>query len=164
MCFAIDWLSTSLTRRGHLKRHPTIRSSVAPGLPRCATVALAGSCELESPDLSICPATPLRWCPAKGPHNSANAMSCLTLARMKNWRPRYGGLEIRYHLTASPLTSRSMQDGGTLSRIVVHQLFNPVRDALCRLPQLLHRPVRSVALGHVARPRVVDQALGQRAG
>ena len=52
---------------------------------------------------------------------------------------------------------------GALRLNRVHQLINPVRNALRRLPELLHGPVGGVALGHVARPRVVDQAFGQRA-
>ena len=50
----------------------------------------------------------------------------------------------------------------SLRHVRLHQLVKAVGDPLRGLPKLLHRPIRGVALGHVAGPRVVDQTLGQR--
>ncbi len=43
-----------------------------------------------------------------------------------------------------------------------HQFINPIGDALSRFAQLFNGPVRSIALGHVTGPFMVDQPLGER--
>ena len=44
----------------------------------------------------------------------------------------------------------------------IHQLIDPVGNALRGLAQLFHRPVDGVALGHVGGPGAADQPLRQR--
>ena len=72
--------------------------------------------------------------------------------------------EIRdLHVKIGELTAERGQLSLRRRHVRLHQPVDVVGNALRRFAEPLHRPVRGIALGHVARPRLVHQTLGQLA-